>query len=196
MASHYLFFLQQHAHNFIDVMRPRQRPNEPRKRFNFNIRFEPQYDDLAFFVMNDGQRQRIRGEARPPKKLEETGENRPAIYTVGDMVTAELVDFTSAKLEPGVRTFRADFFTPVEKQHFAYATTYGSGKFGERMLKQKGLKLEMIKFQGYYPGQPISEAIKGVFLSYGYALLNNHAFSRYNMNGLALVVPGKLIERE
>ena len=196
MASHYLFFQKHDAHKLIDPMRPRQRPNEPRKPFNFDIRFEPQYDDLAFFVMNNGQRQRIRGEARPSTKLGETGENRPAIYTIGDMVTAELVDFTSLNLEPGVRTFRADFFTPLEKKQFAYATTYGSGKFGERMLKQKGVELEMVKFEGYFQGQPISEAIKGVFLTYYYARVNKAAFSKYNMNGLALVVPGKLIERE
>lgn len=190
MASHYLFFKPNDSVNLIDVMRPRARQGVKRPPFNFQMRFEERYGELAFYVMNDAQVQRIRGKSR------EAEEKRPPIYAINDMVTAELVDFTSIKLEPSIRTFRADFFSPVQKKQFAYATTYGSGKFAEKMMKDKGLKLEMLKFQDYNAGQPISEAVKGVFSTYELALFSNQRFLKYQGRSLALVVSGKLIERE
>ncbi len=190
MGSHYLFFRPKYAVNLIDALRPRQRSGEEKKPFNFQIRFEDRYDDLALYVMNDGQRQRIRGEARSAE------EGRDPIYTVRDMVTADLVDFTSKKLEKNIRAFRADFFSPVSRNFFAYATPYGSGRFKEQMKERKGLDLERVKFVDYKIGDPVELAVKGVFSTFDLAVAINPVFQKYQDRGLALVVPGKLIERE
>ncbi|MEK6889854.1 MAG: hypothetical protein AABX35_01570 [Nanoarchaeota archaeon] len=192
MASHYLFFEQFDTASLIDVMRPRQRPGEKKIRsFSLEPEYEERYGDLAFIVMNDGQLQRIREKARPAVNTA----GRPPIHTIRDMVTAELVDFTSMKLEKGIRTYRADFFSPETKEQFAYASTYGTGRFAQRMLAERGLELEMLKFVNYQQGQPISEAIKGTFATYYSALANNSAFQIYQGRSLALVVPSKLIEK-
>ena len=145
--------------------------------------------------MHDGQVQRIRSKPRNALSSDKPGEIRPPIHTIRDMVTAELVDFTSMKLEKGIRTYRADFFSPETKEQFAYASTYGTGRFAQRMLKDRGLELEMLRFVDYQQGQPISEAIKGTFSTYHLALVTNPVFHKYQGRGLALVVPGNLIER-
>lgn len=196
MASHYLFFEPKDTVNLIDVLRPRPRPGETKiKPFSLDAQHEDQYGDLAFIVMHDGQVQRIKGKARDSMKSDKSGYSRPPILTINDMVTAELVDFTSQKLEKGVRTYRADFFSPVRKEQFAYASTYGTGRFAQRMMEDRKLKLEMLRFVDYQQGQPISEAIKGTFSTYHLAQVSNPLFMKYQGRGLALVVPGKLIER-
>ena len=131
MGSHYLFFKPEQAVNFIEAMRPRQRLGMQRKPFDFSMRREKEYGDVAFYVMTDGQRQRIQGTARGPGE-----KNQEPIYTIGDMVKAELVDFTSKNLAPNVCAFRADFFSPVRDAFFAYATPYGSGRFKQQMKKK------------------------------------------------------------
>lgn len=190
MGSHYLFFRQKDAASFIDVLRPRQRSGDGRKRYDFEMRHEDRFNDLAFYVMHDGQRQRISGEARP------AGENGPAIYTVSDVLTAQLVDFTSLKLENGVRAFRSDLFSPVRKAWFAYFTPYGSGRFKQQMKEQKGLDLEMIRFTDYKLGDPIESAVNGTFSTFDLAVLHNPVFQKYQGRGLALIVPGVLLEKD
>ncbi|MEI6849479.1 MAG: hypothetical protein WCK29_00415 [archaeon] len=190
MVSHYLFFKPKDSASFIDVLKPRQRPGEKVKAFNFNMRFEERYGELALYVMNDEQRQRIRGESREPQ------EGRPTIYTINDMVTADLVDFTSKKLEPNVHAFRADFFSPVRREPFAYATPYGKGSFARQMKERKGLDLEMLKFVDYKIGDPVESAVKSTFSTFDLAVLHNKSFQKYQGRGLALIVPARLIERE
>lgn len=195
MGSHYLFFRPEHGIHFIDAFRPRQRPNQKTKSFDFNQRFEDRYKPLAFFVMTDGQRQRIRGEFRDAVQ-DKPGESRPAIYAVSNMVTANLVDFTSKKIEEGVRTFRADFYSPVRREWFAYASPYGSGKFKHQMKEHRCIDLEMVRFLDYKIGGSVESAIKSTFSTFDLAVLHNSAFQKYQGRGLALIVPAKLIDRE
>ena len=193
MTSHYLFFEQKDAINFIDPMRPRTRPGQERKPFNFEMCIEERYGGLALYVMTDAQRERIRGKARPAV----TGAPKPreAICTVSDMVTADLVEFTNEELrEKGQKAFRADFFSPVRREYFAYATPYGKGRFAEEMRERKGLQLEMLQLQDYACGQSVHDAVKAVFATYYLALVNNNVFTKYSGRGLAVIAPGKLIE--
>lgn len=192
MSSHYLFFRPENGHKFVDVMRPRVRTGERTKSFSFETQHRSEYQDLALYVMNNSQRQRLMGEIGG----DNSASRKTPIYTVTDMVIAKLIDFTSKSVSEGVHAFRVDFFSPVRRNQFAYLTPYGQGSFGRQHKERTGEELEMLRFTDYKIGDPIGKAILDTFATFDLSVLHNSAFQKYHKRGLALVVSGKLIERE
>jgi len=191
MGSYYLFFEPQDSVKLIDTLRPRQRHGEKREPFTFGLMFdEKRYGGLAFVNVTDAQKQRFRTQGRPA----DLKNKRSAIYTVSDLVTADLVDFTSKANDSQIQAFRADFFSPVRKTRFAYATPYNQCIF-QKQMHEKGIDLERRAFCGYKLGQPVENAVVGAFETFRLALIMSPAFAPYNGRNLALFVSGKLIDR-
>lgn len=193
MPSHYLFFRPKDAVKLVDALRPRPRPNTPRRPFNFEMIFEEDKfgPDIAYHIITDGQRQRLREKSSHGNSSNQSRQ-RP-VYLISDMVTARLVDFTNPKLEPVIKTFRADFISPVGKKRFAYASPYDCCTFRDRMA-ERGEMLEKVKFLDFKIGDPVENAVKSTFATYDLAVVNTGEFQKYSGRGLALLVPPRLIE--